>query len=99
MPNEQFTVLQEMAEVLPRGSFHKLGLNASKLRTVFSSLSSSVTDLRTEGGSRSGLTLRTDRKVNKDQKVHLVLPVLELFTKTLLLTHYQLKDFLFQKKI
>ena len=67
-PNEDFKVLQEMADVLPRGSFHKLGLNASGLKTAFSSLSSSMTELRTEGGGR-GLTARTDRVVNKLQRV------------------------------
>ncbi|MDC0525437.1 VWA domain-containing protein [bacterium] len=97
-----FKVLQEMADVLPRGApssracprspclatprhdsppsrldscscrmagtFQKLGLNASGLRTAFSSLSSSMTELRTEGGGRS-LTQRTDKVVNKNQKV------------------------------
>ena len=67
-PDEDFKVLQEMADALPRGSFQKLGLNASGLRTVFSSLSSSMTELRTEGGGRS-LTQREDKVVDKHQEV------------------------------
>ena len=67
-PKEDFKMLQDMAAMLPRGSFQKLGLHAGALRTAFSSLSSSMTELRTEGGSRS-LTLRRDRMVNKNQKV------------------------------
>ena len=46
---EDFMTLQEMAETLPRGSFQKLGLNPAALRTAFSSLFSSMTELRTEG--------------------------------------------------
>ena len=65
---EDFMTLQEMAETLPRGSFQKLGLNPAALRTAFSSLFSSMTELRTEGGSRS-LTLRTDVRVNRHQKM------------------------------
>jgi hypothetical protein len=57
-PDQQYTVLQQMAERLPRGSFQKLGLSADKLRTAFSSLTSDLTTLRTVGGSAAGLTLR-----------------------------------------
>ena len=64
---EDFKLLDEMASVLPRGEFQKLGLNANKLRTAFSSLSSSMTELRTEGGGRA-LT-RRNKVVNKQQKV------------------------------
>lgn len=67
-PSENFSLLEEMAEKLPRGEFQKLGLNASNLRTAFSSLSSSLHTLRTEGGSKS-LTPRTDKIVNKNQKL------------------------------
>jgi len=67
-PKEDFKVLQEMADALPRGSFQKLGLNASGLRTAFSSLSSSMTELRTEGGGRS-LTQRTDKVVDRHQQI------------------------------
>jgi len=56
-PDQDYEVLRMMGEALPRGSFQKLGLNAGGLRTAFSSLSSSLTTLRTDGGSRS-LTLR-----------------------------------------
>ncbi|KAG2448501.1 hypothetical protein HYH02_006392 [Chlamydomonas schloesseri] len=61
---EDFAVLQAMSKVLPRGSFQKLGLSANCLRTAFTSLTSSLTTLRTEagggGGGGPGLTLRTD---------------------------------------
>ncbi|PNW88703.1 hypothetical protein CHLRE_01g040950v5 [Chlamydomonas reinhardtii] len=58
---EDFAVLQAMSQVLPRGSFQKLGLSAHCLRTAFTSLTSSLTTLRTEaGGAGPGLTLRTD---------------------------------------
>lgn len=67
-PNENFSLLEEMAGKLPRGEFQKLGLNASNLRTAFSSLSSSLITLRTEGGSKS-LTPRFDKVVNKNQKI------------------------------
>ena len=66
-PKEDFRLLQEMAEVLPRGSFQKLGLNAEGLRTAFSSLSSSMSTLRTEGGSLAHT--RRDKTVNKAQRV------------------------------
>ena len=56
-PDQNYDVLRMMGEILPRGSFQKLGLNAGGLRTAFSSLSSSLTTLRTDGGARS-LTLR-----------------------------------------
>ena len=65
-PNENFNVLQEMGEVLPRGSFSKLGVNPAALRTALSALSSSLTTLTTEGGSRS-MTLRSVR-VRRGQK-------------------------------
>ncbi len=58
---EDFAVLQEMATVLPRSSFQKLGLAAGNLLTAFSSLSSTLTSLRTEGGAH-GLTLRAPRQ-------------------------------------
>ena len=66
--NEDFRLLDEMANALPRGEFQKLGLDASKLRTAFSSLSSSMTELRTEGGGRL-LTPRRDKVVDKKQYV------------------------------
>jgi hypothetical protein len=66
-PSEDFKLLDEMASALPRGEFQKLGLNANKLRTAFSSLSSSMTELRTEGGGRA-LT-RRDKVVDKEQRV------------------------------
>ncbi|KXZ45262.1 hypothetical protein GPECTOR_56g358 [Gonium pectorale] len=60
-PTEDYTVLQGMARALPRSSFQKLGLSLDCLRTALTSLSSTLTSLRTEAvGSRSRLTLRTD---------------------------------------
>ena len=66
-PQEDFKLLAEMASALPRGEFQKLGLDADKLRTAFSSLSSSMTELRTEGGGR--LLTRRDKVVNTQQRV------------------------------
>ena len=50
--SEDYQVLQTMAAQLPRGSFQKLGLSALQLRTAFSSLTSSLTSLRSDGGPR-----------------------------------------------
>ena len=57
-PKGNYSMLKDMAKQLPRGSFHKLGVDASALRTAFSSLSSSLTSLRTESAGGSALTLR-----------------------------------------
>ena len=51
-----------MANKLPRGSFQKLGLAASGFRTAFTSLTSSLTTLRTEGGGE-GLTRRSGARM------------------------------------
>lgn len=67
-PNENFSLLEQMAGVLPRGEFQELGLNAANLKTAFSSLSSSMTELRTEGGGRL-LTPRMDKVVEQNQKL------------------------------
>ena len=53
-----FRLLESMAQELPKGSFHQLGLRAGALRTVFSSLSSSLTTLRTEAAGSRPMTLR-----------------------------------------
>jgi len=66
--DENFTLLEKMANMLPRGKFQKLGLNAVSLKTSFSSLSSSLSTLRTEGGHRA-LTRRSDKIVDRNQKV------------------------------
>ncbi|GIL64651.1 hypothetical protein Vafri_18557 [Volvox africanus] len=64
-PTENYVVLEKMAAALPRSSFQKLGLSAACLRTAFSSLTDSITTLRTEatyvyaGGPRQ-LTLRPE---------------------------------------
>ncbi|KAL1523672.1 hypothetical protein AB1Y20_018606 [Prymnesium parvum] len=67
-PDENFHLLEEMAGALPRSEFQKLGLDASNLRTAFSSLSSSMTTMRTAGGG-SLLTPRGDEKVDKQQTI------------------------------
>ena len=64
-PNQNYQVLQQMGEALPRGSFQKLGLNAGGLRTAFSSLSSSLTTLRNDGGGKE-LKLRDNVEIRKD---------------------------------
>lgn len=74
-PREDFKLLEEMAGVLPRGQFQKLGLNAGGLRTAFSSLSSSMSTLRTEGGGRA-LT-RRNKTVDPTQKVDLSKEILK----------------------
>lgn len=50
--------LQMMAKVLPRGSFQKLGLSADALRTAFSSLTSSLTSLRSDAVMPRAVALR-----------------------------------------
>jgi len=47
-PDENYRVLRAMAEALPRHSFQKLGLSAEGLRTAFSTLTSSLTSMRTD---------------------------------------------------
>ncbi|KXZ55304.1 hypothetical protein GPECTOR_3g439 [Gonium pectorale] len=60
-PDENYRVLQSMAKALPGGSFQKLGLSAGCLRTAFSSLTSSLTTLRTvAAGPGIKLTPRSD---------------------------------------
>ena len=59
-PDEDYEVLQQMAAVLPRSSFQKLGLRAEGLSSAFSSLNSSLTTLRSDvRGGGSGLTRRS----------------------------------------
>ena len=54
--DEDYEVLQRMAGQLPRGSFHKLRLTPESLRTAFSTLTSSLTSLRSD--TRARLTER-----------------------------------------
>ena len=56
-PSEDFEVLKGMAAKLPRSSFQKLGLAAAGLSTAFSSLTASLSTMRTEGGA-TPMTLR-----------------------------------------
>ena len=46
--SEDYEVLKSMAAGLPRSSFQKLGLTSGGLKTAFSSLSSTLTSMRTE---------------------------------------------------
>ncbi|KAJ1475844.1 kinase-like domain-containing protein, partial [Baffinella frigidus] len=50
-PSEEFQTLRDMAGVLPKNRFHKGGLSSGFLNTAFSSLSTSLTSLRTEAPS------------------------------------------------
>ncbi|KAJ8599256.1 hypothetical protein CTAYLR_006219 [Chrysophaeum taylorii] len=67
-PTENYSVLQQMAAAVPRSSFQKLGLSAAALETAFTSLTSSLTTLRTSaaagifGVSSLSFTKRTDLK-------------------------------------
>lgn len=68
-PTDDYEVLQEMAAVLPRSSFQKLGLSASGLKSAFTSLTSTLTSLRTEGASGgSPLTRRFLQSVGHHQQ-------------------------------
>eukprot|EP00899_Mesostigma_viride_P010636 jgi/Mesvir1/19574/Mv09878-RA.1 len=60
-PGEDYQVLQEMAQRLPRSSFQKLGLQVGGLRTALSSLTSELTTLRTEVGGEGGRIQGTPR--------------------------------------
>ena len=46
--SEEYQVLEQMAKTLPRSSFQKLGLTAGGLKTAFSSLTNTLTSMRTE---------------------------------------------------
>ncbi|KAG2493615.1 hypothetical protein HYH03_008132 [Edaphochlamys debaryana] len=59
-PGEDYAVLQAMARALPRGHFQKLGLSATHLRAAFTSITSTITTLRTEAGGGSRLTPRPE---------------------------------------
>ena len=61
-PNEDFSVLEKMSKVLPNGSFMKLGLSTNLLSSTFTSLSSTLTSLRTDtGAGMKPQTTRTDK--------------------------------------
>ncbi len=65
-PNEDFSVLEKMSKVLPNGSFMKLGLSTNLLSTTFTSISSTLTSLRTDtGNGAKSHTARTD-KIQED---------------------------------
>ena len=57
---EDYKVLRDMAAVLPKSSFQKLGLNSLSLSTTFSSFTSTLTSLRTETNTTN--TITTDNK-------------------------------------
>mmetsp|Transcript_18260 Transcript_18260/g.55060 ORF Transcript_18260/g.55060 Transcript_18260/m.55060 type:complete len:818 (-) Transcript_18260:1605-4058(-) len=63
--DQDYSVLQKMGEALPRGSFHKLGLDAHGLSSALSTLSSSLTTLVTNTGLQDK-TLRS-KVVVKEQ--------------------------------
>mmetsp|Transcript_10216 Transcript_10216/g.16539 ORF Transcript_10216/g.16539 Transcript_10216/m.16539 type:complete len:690 (+) Transcript_10216:55-2124(+) len=67
-PNLNYRMLKQMANELPRGSFQKLGLQVGGLKTALTSLTTSLTTLRTEGSS--GLTDR-NKKVDQKAKIDL----------------------------
>ncbi|XRB13182.1 VWFA domain-containing protein [Pseudoscourfieldia marina] len=71
-PKQNFSTLEKMAQAIPRGSFQKLGLSSLELRTAFSSLTSTLTTLRTEGGSirrtpRAGIEVRSRHGMEGDE--------------------------------
>ena len=67
---ENYSVLQAMAATLPRNSFQKLGLSGASLKTAFSSLTSTLTTLRTSVGGEAGLTMRSDIKKHGQRQVY-----------------------------
>ena len=69
-PSENYEVLQTMAAALPRNSFQKLGLSGASLKTAFSSLTSSLTTLRTNVGGEASLTMRSDIKKHGQRQVY-----------------------------
>ncbi|KAK3232626.1 hypothetical protein CYMTET_57028 [Cymbomonas tetramitiformis] len=60
-PDENYETLKLMATHLPRGSFQKLGLSAGSLKTALTSLTSTLTSMRTEAASKM-LTLRNEKQ-------------------------------------
>ena len=61
--HEDYGVLSRMAAASPRGSFQKLGLAAGGLKSALTSLSSTLTSLRTDVGA-GGLTERNVKKAD-----------------------------------
>ena len=59
-PDEDYSVLRSMAATLPRNTFQKLGLSVGGLKTAFSSLTSTLTTMRTECA-----TTKTERDVGR----------------------------------
>ena len=53
---EDYKVLRDMAAVLPKSSFQKLGLNSLGLSSTFSSFTSTLTSLRTETNMTNTIT-------------------------------------------
>jgi hypothetical protein len=66
-PDEDYVVLERMAAQLPRGSFQRLGLSALNLRTAFSTLTSSLTSLRSDAAA--GAARMTQRAVQVQRGV------------------------------
>jgi hypothetical protein len=68
-PSEDYRVLEAMAKVLPRSSFQKLGLTEASLQSAMTTLSSTLTSLRTEtnpGGRSRARTLCCQEKADLD---------------------------------
>lgn len=68
-PSEDYRVLETMANVLPRSSFQKLGLTATSLQSAMTTLSSTLTSLRTETDptrSRATRALCSQEKADLD---------------------------------
>jgi hypothetical protein len=68
-PSLDYDVLQQMARVVQRGNFQKLGLGIHRLRSALSTLSSSITTILTTGGG-GGLTLRESRPMETKESFH-----------------------------
>lgn len=66
-PLEDYKMLQQMASALPQGSFQKLGLAASSLHSALTSLTSTLTSLRTDGGTLKR-TVRQDIEIRSSAR-------------------------------
>ena len=68
-PTEDFTILEKISKVLPNGSFSKLGLSTDLLSTTFTSMTSTLTSLRTDTGfGGMGHATRTDKSKEDAEK-------------------------------
>lgn len=79
-PSESYGVLDNMSKVLPRSSFQKLGLAAANLKSAFSSLTGTLTSLRSESLGPSRSSTMTPRVVDKEDHSAEETPYSELTT-------------------